>query len=374
VDFEGAFGKGGHTPDYMRDYNFMKKEALTMSGYSSTSKFFRSLSVILAYILLLSASGCSKQTPRIIDITEVPDDYWSTREYVDLSPNGTMEVNLGQPLSITDKAGKTLFQDASILGPYNIFESWFPDNSGFVIYDADQGCEKCSFDRLIVYQINKQKNRLDRFVFEPLTARNTAFRQRISWSPDNSQFAVIVNYKEVDILDRDVRVVQRLQIDLDKYQIIEQGVWTKYGFLYIYAATVEQLGLVDVGTQKQTVLINDATGGQKGIISVDPYTPRIIIFINNDIDVFNLETKEVEQTLYTINVYGCFSIKASDPSPYIAILMCDNQLHIFDWRSQSMQAISILNIEGILEWRPDLGEFVLEGNKGNHFWLEYIKP
>jgi len=95
----------------------------------------------------------------------MPDHYISQSWDEILSPDGTMKANINQPLKIEDRDGKILFQDANPLWPQYEFVSWFPDRTGFIIYSADQACEKCPYDRLVVYQIDKQNNRLNRFVY-----------------------------------------------------------------------------------------------------------------------------------------------------------------------------------------------------------------
>jgi hypothetical protein len=335
------------------------------------------LTLFVLFTFLFNACSTS---PQVQNITGMPDNYIFQNWDEILSPDGTMIANTNQQIKIEDRTGKVIFQGTEPPGSYYDLVSWFPDSKGFVLYTADHGCEKCPFDRLVVYQIDKQNKKLKSFTLEPLSARNESFWQDISWSPDGSEFAVIVNLREVDILDRDARVVRKLQINLDEDQGIRQGVWTKYGFLYIYDTytanvTFEQLGIIDVNTQKQTTLMNDAVGEYKSIISVDPYTPRIIIVIdqgiNQNVDIYNLETKKVEQTLYPI--YGCPSLVEADPSPYVGILTCDNKFRLFYWKTRSITDTNLKNINQI-EWGPDLGEFILTGGNGNDQWVESVKP
>jgi len=159
---------------------------------------------------------------------------------------------------------------------------------------------------------------------------------------------------------------------------MDQCVWTKYGLLYTYryeGTAIDHLGMIDIGSQKQTILLSDAIGGSTFIISVDPYAPRIIIVIDEDINenigVYDLKTKKVEQTLCTTR--GCPYLTAVEPSPYVGLLTCDSSFRFFYWKTRSLEDVSSNSVSS-LEWRPDLGEFILMGNTGNHQWFESVGP
>ena len=152
------------------------------------------------------------------------------------SPNGKWDVylpNRATAVVITSTATNSSFQDDFELGEYHHITSWFPDNSGFVLFDAEKGCQKCPWDKLIIYHINEESANSSHYEFEPLTERNKAFWHPIAWSQDGLKFAVIVGGdiggEKIYVLDQQATVLNQLSPQLEEKEIIDpyRLVWKK---------------------------------------------------------------------------------------------------------------------------------------------------
>ena len=219
--------------------------------------------------------------------------------------------------SLTDQ--KTYYENgANTNSKYFVVVSWFPDNSGFIIMDADnEECEKgCPYDRLIVYQIDPKSDKLQHYVFEPLKERNRSFWSDISWSPDGLRFAVTVDSKEIDILDRKAHPLQQITPDLknDSEQVV--GVqWTTYGLLYMntdrnqlaqnhaYARILYQMDPAHPNIPPTTLFISEDS---PDLVSYDPFSERILVHRVTDVSsngykveatIFNVQTRQFEKSI-----------------------------------------------------------------------------
>jgi len=299
------------------------------------------------------------------------------------------------PVAVVSLTNLKIYQSPSLpaLGDYTNFASWFPDNSGFVIMDADKGCEKCSFDRLRVYQINSKNNFLQQNIFEPLKERNDSFWSNISWSPDGSSFAVVVNQQEIDILNRQAQVVEKFLPDLKTNSSwIDSANWTPYGLIYktrydnpYPQPQLTELFLLDSAHAelKETRLLT--SNAYPEFISYDPFSPRVIIMqdqnpeiFDNKLDfvIFNLETRKLEKVIYTIMGGPNTNYKISSDSTMVGMMgnVEENNFYIYDWKSQTFFDLH-MHIKDILAWDPIAQAFiVLKKDAAGHEWTEAVQP
>jgi len=169
-----------------------------------------------------------------------------------------VDVKIDYPFAVTVTSTKTktiLRDSAPQIIPYTsgpmrnaYVNTWFPDSSGFVLYDADTGCEKCSFDRLIIYRLDISQRKMQRYVLEPMVERNTAFWTDVSISPDGSQFAVVVNDREIYIVNRKAEVIRKIMPEPGQGDRLDWVDWTQYGLLY-------EISSDQIGMTTQVILI-----------------------------------------------------------------------------------------------------------------------
>lgn len=206
-----------------------------MGKFAMTQSRFVLLSTFIVYIVaactpvtsdseLSFASGVTPTHNFALDwrLSHSPDGNWILKldKTVTILSTSYEQVSLKQP------------SDAK-LGEYSTFKAWFPDSNGVILFDADHGCEKCAYDRLVVLLINREQMQLQRFVYEPMTERNRSFWGLISWSPDGSKFAVVVDFKELVVLDRQANIIMTLAPALASNEILDHATWTTSGLAYV---------------------------------------------------------------------------------------------------------------------------------------------
>lgn len=303
-----------------------------------------------------------------------------------------IHLTYNQPISITSLLdGKTLKE--SILGPYYRWDGWFPDNSGFIIFDADNGCEKCSYDRLNLFHIDTQSGILKRYVFEPLTERNKAFWQTIAWSPDGSQMAAIVDSTSIYIIDTKGKVIDIIKPTFETDNTgIDQIEWTDWGLLFLaryYPPMTQPMYLYFINMDrrdfKQELLLNSLD--YPYIVSVSPFSPTLLLTRDDnstcklgcgEFVTFNIQSKKVENVIIKYgSQYPYYDIVNSKDHSVVAIQTNsdDNNLFFFYWKQQNLKSQNI-RVDKIIEWRQDLQAFIVlrsDTASGNQ-WLEAIKP
>jgi len=323
-----------------------------------------------------------------------------------MSPDRKWEVNIEYPLavsvtsSLTDKvlrdpAPQTVPYTPGPIPRFTYLEKWFPDSTGFILYDEDVGCEKCPFDRLIIYLLDTDQGKLQHYVLEPLLERNTAFNTDVSFSPDGSQFAVTVNDREIYIVNRKAEVIQKISLDIVKEDFFMNVDWTRYGLLYgietphigdgsdPYDLFLRKIDMTDP-TRSDTLLLK-TTGYGLGVLSVDPFSPRLVLYdslaasppnIWSELIIFNMQSQQLEDVLCTNSneVPSCDLVNASGQHIF-AMKMGDQteNLYIFDWATRKLTNKKY-HIEKILEWRQDLQSFIVQQGNFPDEWLESIQP
>ncbi len=327
------------------------------------------------------------------NITPIPEEYWSSLE--NFSPDGIWKVSLDYPfaVSVTSLQTKKILQD---LAPQTIpftpgiiprsyyLESWFPDSTGFIVYDVDSGYEKSAYDRLIIYQIETSQNKLQRYIFEPLEERNTAISGSVSYSPDSSLFAVIVNSQEIFILNRKAEVIQKFKPKLNNNSIITNIDWTKYGLLYEVRRTQSndkvfqesELRIINIDEQNQSDDLLLSISGFD-IVSVDPYSTRLVIYTSTkrEIIIFNFQTLQFEEVLCKNIEYGYCKVVNTNNQRIFAIRngKDGDNLYIFDWETRQL-INKKYHIEEIIDWREDKQSFIVLQGEYPNTWFEFIEP
>jgi hypothetical protein len=382
------------------------KKPLVYFGLISVSLF--------AFIALVSCSNLAETktpTPTLTpaptststlpsNATPIPPDYWDW--HTERSPDNQWQVHLGyqQPISVTSISDQTLVIDDKLplLGEYNAFESWVPDNSGFVMFDSNFGCEKCPLDRLIVYHIDAELKTLDRYIFDPALPTNYAFWQPITWSPDGTQLAVIVNEKEIFILNRQAKVVREIKPNLGKEEILDQVLWAKFGLAYTtriltgnQSEQIRLLNLDDVSSAE--VILTEGSDGPQ-ILAADPFSPRLMVAHSTrpfnstlgyleEIAILNVETHQYEDSVYIYGKwiqYPYYDFASSADQQLVALQLGHDEgnLFIFGWKKRQLTSTDINGTsEKIIGWRQDLQTFIVLRNQQSTSkteWLESVNP
>lgn len=362
------------------------------------AKFTRKL---LAIILIFSFSSCSRDNQNAaLSISNVPTitpeaffDLW-----IEHSPNGEWDAYLSPLITtvvITSTISGTSFKDNFQVGPYNGIVSWFPDNSGFIVLDANQGCQKCPFDRLTTYHIDAQAEAFLHFEFEPLLEPNTALSyQHISWSRDGSQFAIIVgefNQEQIYILDRYANVIRIVEPQLSEHQTIDQVTWFKDSLIY----TVRDLGKSPQPTEIRMINL-DEQAAVESILRHEPDDPYIIS-ASSESDYLLISTKRLSESSFFGEI-GVFDLKtlqfvkiiyqySGENKPYFNYVEANNRpiigfqlynrgdaLFVFDWNTQELFNTQV-PIDALLGWQEDQNSFIVvrsdRVNKHSQ-WIELI--
>lgn len=320
-----------------------------------------------------------------------PDQKWVATINQD-----TGEINItaiAQRKTLT--TSNALFSRVSNMLGYDLFLEWFPNSTGFMIFGNDGKADNTAskrWNRIVLYQINVQENDLEAFVLEPLPIG--IYWPEFSWAPDMKNFALIVADQAIYVINQKAELVQTIRPSLGKSDHITEVTWTKYGIVYLvlkYSNDVlsSQMHLMMPDNQQDLLLSNDDV---KTVLSVDPYTPRIMLFIsgfycpevvdgirycNSKIVTFNLETKQIDQTVYSFHVpqdSDCLDWPV-DASPFVGVTTCDpnENLFIFDWATRTLDN-KHLHAEMILPWRSDLESFIILNGQYPNQWLETVSP
>jgi hypothetical protein len=337
-----------------------------------------------------------------MNATPIPDGYWEFSR--NLSPDRMWDVKIDYPFAVTVTSTKTktiLRDSAPQIIPYTsgpmrnaYVNTWFPDSSGFVLYDADTGCEKCSFDRLIIYRLDISQRKMQRYVLEPMVERNTAFWTDVSISPDGSQFAVVVNDREIYIVNRKAEVIRKIMPEPGQGDRLDWVDWTQYGLLYEISS--DQIGndnpgnfdlrMIDMTNQtRPDVLLLHTIGWGLYVESVDPFSPRLVLYdylpaevpdVWSEDIIFNIQSRQFEDILCTNReeVPACDIVNAGDQHLFTMRMGEQGEnLYVFNWLTRQL-IDKKYHIEKIIEWRQDLQSFIVQQGEYPDDWLESIKP
>lgn len=301
-----------------------------------------------------------------------------------------------QPISITSLLDGKILKD-SVLGPYLGWGGWFPDNNGFIVFDADNGCERCPYDRINFFHIDTQSGILKRYVFEPLAERNKAFNFGIAWSPDGSQMAVIVGLKSIYIMDTKGTVIDIIKPTFRTDNTgIDQVEWTNQGLLFLaryyrtyYPPRPQSMYLysIDLDHPESTQELLLSSLDYPYIVSASPFSPMLLLKQDDkttcelgcgEFVTFNIQTKIVENVIIKHGgQYPYFSIENSKDRSVVAIQTNSDgdNLFFFYWKQQSLVPQHI-RVDKIVEWRQDLQAFIVlrSDTASGKQWLETIKP
>jgi hypothetical protein len=331
-----------------------------------------------------------------------PFPEWSSEEQDpdwgnEISPDRQwkISVNNQHPVIVASySSDQKTFQESTSgsLGQCARFESWFPDNTGFILNDGNKNCDEV-VDRLIVYHINEKDNLLDRYVFTPHGERSKPFFSRVVWSPDGTRFAVVIDRREIVILDRKARLLHSYTpIPKNNLTQISRIYWTSRGLFYKindaqpYPLETNEIRLVDpdhMGAPETTLF---ASKGYPDIISFDPFSSRFLVHRKSDLDksddqvelaVFNIKTRQFEKTIYISN--NTIGYLSSSDSAVIAIQddinIGKDNLFLFYWKNLSL-ADKHKQIWQVWNWDADLRAFIVVmcDESGAFAWKEVVRP
>jgi hypothetical protein len=324
--------------------------------------------------------------------TPIPTDYW--QRLINVSPDGNWKVNIGQSIAVTSISGNiTMLDEKPDLEPYYEFQTWFPDSSGFILFDAPTGCEKCSFDRLVIYQMDQGQQKLRHYILAPGGEKNSIFYTDVSMSPEGSRLAVITNDRQIDIINRKAEVVQVFHPVLDKNEVIVEVDWTNFGLLFTAAQGSSNLSDIRVEIRKIDVTNADypdttvyrSIGSTVAIESINPSSPLIILRITLFVSppsvwskhvIYNISTQNLGDSLCEDNqqVPECEIINSADQQ-YFAIKSGDqgDNLFIYNWSTLELAKKNI-HIDRIIKWEQSLHSFIVEVGNDPNYWLEAITP
>ncbi len=353
-----------------------------------------SVSVLIWSIGRSSRAPIAPAPPTLPRVTPVPEGHWDL--WLDHSTNGEWEVYLSPLVTtavITSTTSGISFKDDLQVGAYNTVASWFPDNSAFIVFDANLGCEKCSFDRLTVYLINKESKSVSHFQFEPVTEwteRYGAFWHRIAWSLDGQQFAVIVGGRTIYILDRNANVQRELMPSLGQDDIIDHVIWTRSGLAYTVRTLhpdpqVTEIRIINLAEQSPAETVLRREGDYPYFLSADPLDDYLLIRHGplgppvDEIGMFSLKTHQFVQTIYPIEgSYPYFTSLEGDNGKILGLLLLNKgkDLYVFDWKTQTLSDTQV-TADKLLGWRDDVKAFITlrsNGPEGKDSWIELVSP
>ena len=311
------------------------------------------------------------------------------------SPNHLWEVSIENehyPVVITNLSDHLRILDLSSPGSpvsYVWFLNWFPDSSGFIMGGEDKACERCPGDRLIIYRLDSTNTRFTRYVFEPEAKRNAAFSfPTISWSPDNSQFAVPVLNLGIYILNRQAQVINKFYINSNN-QYYYDAYWMPQGIFYKtrhYDSDwniTDSIYLINMSHPSISGKLLLASDAFPSIVSFDPFSPRLLIHQDSNPKsqdsmvesiIFNYQTKQFEKVIF--NSYSYIYYANSDDSEETAILGNSegDNLYLFYWKTEQL-VDQHKHAVFLREWNPNLKAFIVTcfDFKG-HEWTEAISP
>ncbi|MCB9005755.1 MAG: hypothetical protein H6664_15375 [Ardenticatenaceae bacterium] len=359
---------------------------------------------LITIILIFAFSSCSMTDNDVASlsistvqhITPVPktiSDLWTSR-----SPNGEWDAYLSPLITtavITSTSSRISFEDNFEVGSYNSIVSWFPDNSGFIVFDANQGCSHCSYDRLTIYHIIAPTNEFSHFEFHPLLEPNTALPyQPISWSFDGLQFAIIVgefNSEQIYILDRYANVIRVIEPQLSDEETIDQVIWAEESLIYSVRnlsgiAQSTEVRMINLNKQVTTEAILRRESDHPRILSVSPGSDYLLISTLRisvepslgEIGVFDIKNRRFVNTIYQFygDEYPYFDYLESDNRQIVGLQLYNkgDTLFVYDWNTQELVDTKV-TIDALLGWRDDQNSFiVLRSNKLNNpiQWIELL--
>lgn len=311
-----------------------------------------------------------------LSITLSPDGKWLARNINDLHAVEFVSTSNPSQTLLTPAGAK--------LGEYVPPAAWAPDSSAFIAYGADNGCEKCPFDRVIIYGVQGKGSIADYYVFEPhYSSVENAFATSwspLSWSPDASQFAISLNLREILILDKHARVIQRVMPSLTNSERVVDLWWAQNGLLYVIdngagGSKLQRLDLADP-IKSDTLLSQD---GSMRIIGLRQDPTRLLISYHqwkdnvSDLQLMNAETGKLERT---IPLKGTLCRSSDSPnSPSTAIETCDGKtnLWLFDWNRSEL--VDQGEVQTLIGWHTDIQGFVIvKGTAPESLWIEVVKP
>jgi len=307
-----------------------------------------------------------------------------------LSPNGkwlARNVNHLHAVEFvsTSNPSQTLQIPAGAkLGEYVSPVDWAPDSSAFVAYGADNICEKCPYDRVIIYEIQGKDSIASYSIFEPhYTYAESMFATSwapLSWSPDASQLAISINLQEIVILDKHARVIQRVMPSLTNSERVVDLWWAQNGLIYIIddGAGGYRLQKSDPANPlKPYTLLN--RDGSMDIIGLRQNPTRLLISYHrwkddvSELLLMNAETGNLERT---ISLKGTLCRSSDSPNSLsTAIETCDAKanLWLFDWNRSEL--VDQGEVQTLIGWHTDVQGFVVvKGTSPESLWIEVVKP
>lgn len=364
-----------------------------------------SLSFLWLMLMLVSCTQNPRAAVSSTDITAMPTAgtsptpfpaWWSSvfgglsGLNIALSPNGkwlARNVNHLHDVEFvsTSNPSQTLQIPASAkLGEYVVPADWAPDSSAFIAYGADHGCEKCPYDRVIIYEIQDKDAIASYSIFEPhYTYAESMFATSwapLSWSPDATQLAISINLQEILILDKHARLIQRVMPSLTTSERIVDLWWAQNGLFYIIddgagGYSLQKIDLADP-LKPETLLSRD---GSMDIIGLRQNPTRLLISYHrwrddvSDLLLMNSKTGDLEQSI-SLNGMICGSSDSRN-SPSTAIETCNGKDHLwlFDWNRSEL--VDQGEVQTLIGWHTDVQGFVVvKGTSPESLWIEVVKP
>ncbi|MGB8647140.1 MAG: hypothetical protein WCF84_18025 [Anaerolineae bacterium] len=320
----------------------------------------------------------------------MPDDFgWLDRSR-SLDLHWEAWLGSSQPVTVTSIISNQIILKEKLpvaLGEYPGPVYWFPDNTGLVVYDGDHGCEKCDWDRLLIYRINQQGWFLERSAFEPLARRNEAFWEGISWSPDGSRFAVVVGFHEIYLLNRQAWVLQKITPKLTEHELIDQVAWTDMGIVYLVRTfdtdppQPSEMRLTAPYDRNQPDKVLRSGSDYPAILAVAPDQHRLLIAhdwdhsssgLTGELGIFNLETRRFERTFCLYRDYP-YDLTVAGSRFFVAFQCGDSNLSILNWDTGQVTAKQI-HVDEIIGWRQDLEAFTVLQRRSDGDWLALVRP
>lgn len=308
-----------------------------------------------------------------------------------VSPDGQWValVRPNAPIQVWASADPdTIYTDDQPLGPYTFFRAWSPNSSTFGIFDADQGCERCPFDRLIVYMING--GQVARYVYAPTAEPNRAFWLSPVWSPDGRQMAVLVGSREIHILDAHAQLISVLTPPDGAH--LNGIIWTTWGLIY-WVRPENARQAVEIYLHQPDIVAGDelvfSSDANLRVLSADYDSPRLMIHhytnlpgqpTSGEIAILNTATHQLEEALLTHDdQYPYFSALDGDAGHVVALLDQAGQLFTYSWYADELHDQQ-LRVTRLIQWRQDLGAFIVlrspspQDQTFANSWLESVVP
>lgn len=103
---------------------------------------------------------------------------------------------------------------------------WSPDSQRFIM-GGYEGCfTKAAVARVVVYKLDPATNKIETAVIEgPPLQRGGWLTPFVAWSPDGEKVAVSVDWVNITVLDREIRVVDRFHVEKSAVQWADGVGW-----------------------------------------------------------------------------------------------------------------------------------------------------